>query len=113
MGETRKPLSFGPSERYLPSKKLNVGDVLTFNILEFDREQVDTEYGSKYQFRILIITSSTPVVEPGHGTWRTVCNAAKLLHAYLIEDDVPMADYSTWVFRLTVVENGFRLDEVA
>ena len=51
MGET-PDLSFGPSERYLPGKKLEVGDVLTLNILDMETEEVDTEYGSKLQFLI-------------------------------------------------------------
>ena len=113
MGETRKPLSFGPSERYLPGKKLEVGDVLTMNILDFERNQIDTEYGSKFQFLINVLSSSTPVATPGKQIWRTVCNAAELLNNYLVKDEVAAEDYSTWVFRLTVVENGFRLDEIA
>jgi len=114
MGET-PDLSFGPSERYLPGKKLVEGDVLTLNILDVEAEEVDTEYGSKFQFHILVLSSSTTVVKPGKYTWRTVAAAARRVHEYWSnrnssQDQVKlMQDFSHWVWKLTVVENGVQL----
>ena len=114
MGET-PDLSFGPSERYLPGKKLVEGDVLTLNILDVEAEEVDTEYGSKFQFHILVLSSSTAVVKPGKYTWRTVAAAARRVHEYWSnrnssQDQVKlMQDFSHWVWKLTVVENGVQL----
>jgi len=114
MGETPE-LSFGPSERYLPGKKLVEGDVLTLNILDVEAEEVDTEYGSKFQFHILVLSSSTAVVKPGKYTWRTVAAAARRVHEYWSnrnssQDQVKlMQDFSHWVWKLTVVENGVQL----
>ena len=114
MGETPE-LSFGPSERYLPGKKLVEGDVLTLNILDVEAEEVDTEYGSKFQFHILVLSSSTAVVKLGKYTWRTVAAAARRVHEYWSnrnssQDQVKlMQDFSHWVWKLTVVENGVQL----
>jgi len=114
MGETPE-LSFGPSERYLPGKKLVEGDVLTLNILDVEAEEVDTEYGSKFQFHILVLSSSTAVVKPGKYTWRTVAAAARRVHEYWSnrnssqEQVKLMQDFSHWVWKLTVVENGVQL----
>jgi len=117
MGETRKPLSFGPSERYLPSKKLNVGDVLTFNIVDVETEEVDTDYGSKLEFHINILSSSTEVVNLGDYTWRTVAAAPRKVHEYYLEHISATSsfreDFMNWVWRLTVVEHGIRLEEIA
>lgn len=113
MGETRKPLSFGPSERYLPAKKLQVGDVLTLNIVDYVPDQVDTEWGSKWQLHINILSSSTDVVEPGKMIWRTVANAPVRVIQYLKENKVPGEDYEKWVFRIIVQEHGIQMDEVA
>ena len=106
MGET-PDLSFGPSERYLPGKKLVEGDVLTLNILDMEVEEVDTEYGSKLQFYIHILSSSNAVVQPGKYTWRTVASAARKVHEYFISKGV--ADYQHWVWQMKVVENGVQL----
>jgi len=106
MGET-PDLSFGPSERYLPGKKLVEGDVLTFNILDFEKEEVDTDFGSKLQFHIHVLSSSTDLVKPGKYTWRTVAAAARKVHAYYCETDI--TQYSHWVWKMTVVENGVQL----
>ncbi|GAG68596.1 unnamed protein product, partial [marine sediment metagenome] len=76
-------LNFGPSERYLPGKKLLEGDVLKINILDFESEEVDTDFGSKLEFHINVLSSSTDVVSPGKYTWRTVARAARKVHAYL------------------------------
>ena len=114
MGET-PDLSFGPSERYLPGKKLVEGDVLTLNILDVEAEEVDTEYGSKLQFHILVLSSSSAAVKPGKYTWRTVATAARRVHEYWSnrnssQDQVKlMQDFSHWVWELTVVENGMQL----
>jgi len=102
-------LNFGPSERYLPGKKLVEGDVLKINILDFEIEEVDTDFGSKLQFHINVLSSSTDVVSPGVYTWRTVASAARKVHAYLTgEGDVVGAP--SWVWKLTVMENGVRME---
>ena len=114
MGETPE-LSFGPSERYLPGKKLVEGDALTLNILDVEAEEVDTEFGSKLQFHILVLSSSSAAVKPGKYTWRTVATAARRVHEYWSnrnssQDQVKlMQDFSHWVWKLTVVENGIQL----
>ncbi len=101
-------LNFGPSERYLPGKKLVEGDVLTMNIIEVVRHEVDTDYGSKLQFHLNILSSSTDVVNPGKYIWRTVAKAARDVHAYFVEGkDDPGSIY--WVWELTVMENGVSL----
>ena len=107
MGETPE-LSFGPSERYLPGKKLVEGDVLTLNILDMEPEEVDTEYGSKLQFHILVLSSSSEAVKPGKYTWRTVATAARKVHKYL-SGPIDTENAAHWVWKLTVVENGLQL----
>jgi len=114
MGET-PDLNFGPSERYLPGKKLLEGDVLTFNILEIEKDEVDTDYGSKLQFHIHVLSSSTDVVKPGKYTWRTVAKAARRVHEYWLNQHNSqdgahlMKEFSHWVWKMTVVENGVQL----
>jgi len=105
-------LNFGPSERYLPGKKLTEGDVLTFNILDYEREEVDTDYGSKLQFHLDVLSSSTDAISPGKYTWRTVASAARKAHEYFVEDKTNQADYSVWVWQLTQMENGVRLQVI-
>ena len=100
-------LNFGPSERYLPGKKLLEGDVLTLNILDFEKDEVDTDFGSKLEFHINVLSSSTDQVRPGKYTWRTVAAAARKVHAYYCETNV--TQYSHWVWKLTVMENGVSL----
>jgi len=100
-------LDFGPSERYLPGKKLLEGDVLTLNILDFVEDEVDTEYGSKLEFYINVLSSSTDVVKPGKYTWRTVASAARKVHAYYCKTDITQYDH--WVWKLTVMENGVKM----
>jgi len=104
--ETPK-LNFGPSERYLPGKKLVEGDVLKINILDFEKDEVDTDFGSKLEFHINVLSSSTDAVTPGKYTWRTVAAAARKLHAYYCETD--MTQYQHWIWQLTVMENGVSL----
>jgi len=108
-------LSFGPSKRYLATNKLVVGDTLEFNILNFERDEIDTEYGSKLSFDINILTSSSSEIKPGEATWNTICNGARELHAYFIEEKVVLEGakgISRWVMQLKVEENGFRLDVI-
>jgi len=108
-------LSFGPSKRYLATNKLVVGDTLEFNIMDFQRAEIDTEYGSKLSFDINILTSSSSEIKPGPATWNTICNAARELHAYFIEEDVMLVGdkgINRWVIQLKVEENGFRLDVI-
>jgi len=100
-------LNFGPSERYLPGKKLLEGDVLKINILDFETEEVDTDFGSKLEFHLNVLSSSTEVVSPGKYTWRTVAKAARLVHAYLSGEVSEHA--ASWVWQLTVMENGVSL----
>jgi len=101
-------LNFGPSQRYLPGKKLLEGDVLTMNILEVEENEVDTDYGSKLQFHLNVLSSSTDVVSPGKYTWRTVAKAARAVHAYFA-DGRDSAGSIHWVWELTVMENGVSL----
>ncbi len=100
-------LNFGPSERYLPGKKLVEGDVLTINILSIEKDEVDTDFGSKLEFHINVLSSSSDAVSPGKYTWRTVAAAARKVHAYLSGEVSEHA--ATWVWQLTVVENGVSL----
>ena len=100
-------LNFGPSERYLPGKKLLEGDVLTLNILDFEKDEVDTDFGSKLEFHINVLSSSTDVVRPGKYTWRTVAAAARKVHAFYCQTDIPNKFH--WVWQLTVMENGVGL----
>jgi len=102
-------LNFGPSQRYLPGKKLLEGDVLTYRVIEFSQDEVDTDFGSKLEFHLEVLSSSTDAVKPGHYTWRTVCRAAQDLHRYFTSERISPKVYSTWVFELTVVENGVSL----
>jgi len=100
-------LSFGPSERYLPGKKLLEGDVLTLNILDMDKDEVDTEYGSKLQFHLNVLSSSTDAVRPGKYIWRTVTAAARKVHEFLPAHH--MKEYSHWIWQFEVMENGVSL----
>ena len=102
-------LNFGPSERYLPGKKLSEGDVLKINILDFEIDEVDTDFGSKFEFHINVLSSSTDVVSPGKYTWRTVAAAARKAHAWLKDTDAEKIGWPHWVWELTVMENGVSL----
>ena len=102
-------LNFGPSQRYLPGKKLLEGDVLTLNILDFEKDEVDTDFGSKLEFHINVLSSSTDVVSPGKYTWRTVAAAARKAHAWLKDTDAQKEGWPNWVWQLTVMENGVSL----
>jgi len=114
MGDT-VGLSFGPSKRYLATNKLVVGDTLEFNILDFERDEVDTEYGSKLSFEINILKSSSLEIKTGLATWNTICNAARELHEYFIKEKAVVGGdtgIQHWVLCLKVEENGFRLDVI-
>ena len=109
-------LNFGPSERYLPGKKLVEGDVLTINILSIEKDEVDTDFGSKLEFHINVLSSSTDVVSPGKYTWRTIAAAPRKVHEYWLgyynsqDAGQLLKDFSHWVWELTVVENGVRME---
>ena len=108
-------LNFGPSQRYLPGKKLLEGDVLTINILSIEKDEVDTDFGSKLEFNINVLSSSTDVVSPGKYTWRTIAAAPRKVHEYWLsyynsqDSGQLLKDFSHWVWKLTVVENGVSL----
>jgi len=108
-------LNFGPSQRYLPGKKLLEGDVLTINILSIEKDEVDTDFGSKLEFNINVLSSSTEAVSPGKYTWRTVAAAPRKVHEYWLgyynsqDAGQLLKDFSHWVWELTVVENGVSL----
>jgi len=96
-------LNFGPSQRYLPGKKLLEGDVLTINILSIEKDEVDTDFGSKLEFNINVLSSSTDVVSPGKYTWRTIAAAPRKVHEYWLgyynsqDAGQLLKDFSRWV----------------
>jgi len=108
-------LNFGPSERYLPGKKLVEGDVLTINILSIEKDEVDTDFGSKLEFNINVLSSSTEAVSLGKYTWRTVAAAPRKVHEYWLgyynsqDAGQLLKDFSHWMWELTVMENGVSL----
>jgi hypothetical protein len=102
-------LNFGPSERFLPGNKLAEGDVIKMNILDFEKEEVDTDYGSKFQFYLNVLSSSTDVVSLGKYTWRTRARAPRKVHAYWVKQKTDVSEFSHWVWRLKVVEYGYSL----
>ena len=108
-------LNFGPSERYLPGKKFTEGDVLTINILSIEKDEVDTDFGSKLEFHINVLSSSTKAVSPGKYTWRTVATAPRKVHEYWLsyynsqDAGQLLKDFSHWVWELAVMENGVSL----
>jgi len=108
-------LNFGPSERYLPGKKLVEGDVLKINILSIEKDEVDTDFGSKLEFHINVLSSSSEAVSPGKYTWRTIAAAPRKVHEYWMNRsgsqnrELLLEDFSHWVWKLTVVENGVSL----
>ena len=115
MSSDTPDLNFGPSERYLPGKKLLEGDVLTINILSIEKEEVDTDFGSKLEFHLNVLSSSTDAVSPGKYTWRTVTKAARSVHDYWLsrynsqDSGLLLQEFSHWVWEFTVMENGVRL----
>lgn len=109
MTPKRKPLNFGPSERYLPG--LTVGEALTFKFLDIGVD-VDTDYGQKLQFHIEAInflgSPSSSLHKGGEFTWNTVCKSAHRMHEYFIDNDMDSCD---WTFILIAEEFGYRIKE--
>jgi len=97
--ESRPQFRFGPSKRYLPGKKLVAGDVLTMNILNVPVNWEEEPEES--------------VVGVGMVTWRTVCNQAKELVLAVRKWDIDLVKHATWVYKLTVTETGYDLEEIA
>ena len=109
MGEERKPLNFGPSERYLPA--LKEGDALTFQLNDIGVD-VDTEFGQKLQFSLRVINtavSPSSSIKEGNYVWNTTCKAAKALHEYLVDGGFESCDTH---FVLKAEEYGYRIKEV-
>ena len=114
MDAKRKPLNFGPSERYLPA--LKEGDALTFQLNDIGVD-VDTEFGQKLQFSLRVINtavSPSSSIKEGTYVWNTTCKAAKDLHEYFIDNGMeatgPLSD---WKFVLKSEEYGYSIKEVA
>ena len=116
MGAKRKPLNFGPSERYLPA--LKEGEALTFRLNDIGVD-VDTEFGQKLQFSLEVINFlATPSsshdqslrLREGKYIWNTTCKAAKDLHEYFIDNGMETCD---WTFILKAEEYGYSIKEVA
>jgi len=90
-------------------------DVLTINILSIEKDEVDTDFGSKLEFHINVLSSSTDAVLPGKYTWRTIAAAPRKVHEYWLgyynsqDAGQLLKDFSHWVWKLTVVENGVSL----
>ena len=90
MGDRAEPLTFGPSERYLPA--LQEGDALIFELNNFGKD-VDTEWGSKIQFSITVLTVKSSLdIKPGKYLWNTSCGAAHELYKYLNKELSPRQD---------------------
>jgi len=89
--------------------------VLTINILSIEKDEVDTDFGSKLEFNINVLSSSTEAVSPGKYTWRTVAAAPRKVHEYWLsyynsqDAGQLLKDFSHWVWKLTVMENGVSL----
>ena len=110
MGDKRQPLSFGPSERYLPG--LKEGEALTFKLLDIGVD-VDTEFGQKLQFSLEVLNFVAPPsssLKEGKYIWNTTCRAAKDLHEYFVDQGMETCD---WEFVLKAEEYGYRIKEVA
>ena len=116
MGDTKEPLSFGPSERYLPT--LQEGDELTFE-LNSSGKDVDTEWGSKIQFSITVLTVKSSLdIKPGKYLWNTSCGAARELYKYLNDSRRALSpeqhsDEALLSWRLDLIRNehGYTIKE--
>ena len=116
MVEERKPLTFGPSERYLPA--LQEGDTLTFELNNSGKD-VDTEWGSKIQFSITVLTVKSSLdIKPGKYLWNTSCSAAKELFAYMAGNLVvvpdrlpPLPPEQIGKLKLIRTEHGYTITE--
>ncbi len=111
MVEERKPLTFGPSERYLPA--IQEGDALTFELKNSGKD-VDTEWGSKIQFSVTVLTVQSSLdIKPGDYLWNTSCSAAKELFKYLntqVAEPLVVAK-SIGKLKLNRTEHGYTLTE--
>ena len=112
MGDSKEPLTFGPSERYLPG--LQEGDALTFELKNSGKD-VDTEWGSKIQFSVTVLTVKSSLdIKPGDYLWNTSCKAARDLYKYL--NDTHLAGRSSeppvGKLNLTRHEHGYTITEV-
>ena len=111
MGDTKEPLSFGPSERYLPA--LQEGEELTFELNNSGKD-VDTEWGSKIQFSITVLTVKSSLdIKPGKYLWNTSCTAAKELYKYIntqVPEPIDVAK-SIGILDLTRNEEGYLITE--
>ncbi len=108
MGEERKPLNFGPSERYLPA--LAEGDALTFQLLDLPVD-VNTEFGQKLQYSIRVINtavSPSSSIKEGVYIWNTTCKAAKSMAEWLMDSEEEINDTH---FLLQAEEYGYRIKE--
>ncbi len=112
MGDTKEPLTFGPSERYLPA--LQEGDELTFE-LNSSGKDVDTEWGSKIQFSITVLTvkSSLIDIKPGQYIWNTSCGAARELFKYINTQVAEPIDVAKSIGKLDLIRNehGYTITE--
>ena len=111
MVEERKPLTFGPSERYLPA--IQEGDALTF-VLNNSGKDVDTEWGSKIQFSVTVLTVHSSLdIKPGDYLWNTSCSAAKELFKYLNTQVAEPAEVTKLIGKLKLnrTEHGYTITE--
>ena len=103
MGDTKEPLSFGPSERYLPA--LQEGDALTFE-LNSSGKDVDTEWGSKIQFSLTVLTVKSSLdIKPGQYIWNTSCGAARELYKYINTQVAEPIDVAKSIGKLELSRN--------
>ena len=111
MGDSKEPLTFGPSERYLPG--LQEGDALTFELNNSGKD-VDTEWGSKIQFSVTVLTVKSSLdIKPGNYLWNTSCTAAKDLFKYLNTQVAEPKDTYKVIGKLKLIRNehGYTITE--
>ena len=109
MGDRTEPLTFGPSARFLPA--LAEGDTLKFEFSETGGIVVDTEYGSKFEFTIHVLSSSSEL-KPGTYVWRTTCKAAEDFLKYFKDlDQSGRKHLLRTTFILIMNEYGYTIQE--
>ena len=114
MGDSKEPLTFGPSERYLPA--LQEGDTLTFELNNSGKD-VDTEWGPKIQFSVTVLTVQSSLdIKPGNYLWNTSCSAAKELFTYMAGvntavDRTPITPEQIGKLKLIRTEHGYTITE--
>ena len=109
MGDRTEPLTFGPSARFLPA--LAEGDTLKFEFSETGGIVVDTEYGSKFEFTIHVLSSSSEL-KPGTYVWRTTCKAAEDFLKYFKNlDQSGRKHLLRKTFLLVMNEYGYTIQE--